>query len=485
MTQPISYLGVTPPVSLAYPTAHDQANTQVLSAFLDRVAPQASDADRDLRLELIASLRRLVQVWVIEVAQLAGLEDIGSDQALLIPFGSYALGLVEASSDLDAVVVTPNFVCKEDFFSSLVLKISELDFIKDLTVVKEASTPVIKFVMRGVDVDLLFCSLPNEYLMSEAINNILNEDSLLIALTDPSARALNGPRVAKDILQLTPTSSKAQFLLVLRFVKHWAKSRAIYSNAMGYFGGVTWAILVARVCQLFPNMSASQQVARFFKVFALWDWTHPVQLTSVTKKFEAPHLRVWSPNNLRPDLMPIITPSFPAMNSAYNVSLTTKAVIQAELLRAHALFQEKTPFDEAFLDRLSEKITSDQFPTLVEIKVSADRSAVHQKLAGFVESRIRGLLGNAEKTAAGLKLRPLHALKEVEGLVNTSAMNIGVSTQGTSGESTDLRAAVAAWLEKLAEWSEAAANRGAFDVTVRVVAGGAGDKRRKIASDTS
>ena len=46
--------------------------------------------------------------------------------------------------------------------------------------------------------------------------------------------------------------------------------RGIYSNALGYLGGVSWAMLVARVCQLYPNASASLLVQKFFLVFSKW-----------------------------------------------------------------------------------------------------------------------------------------------------------------------------------------------------------------------
>jgi poly(A) polymerase Pap1 len=46
--------------------------------------------------------------------------------------------------------------------------------------------------------------------------------------------------------------------------------RAISSNVMGFFGGVAWAMLVARICQLYPNAIAGAIVSRFFRIMFQW-----------------------------------------------------------------------------------------------------------------------------------------------------------------------------------------------------------------------
>ena len=54
----------------------------------------------------------------------------------------------------------------------------------------------------------------------------------------------------------------------------------IYSNSLGYIGGVSWAMLVARACQLYPNAAPSTLVAKFFMIFSVWKWPRPVLLKS-------------------------------------------------------------------------------------------------------------------------------------------------------------------------------------------------------------
>lgn len=46
--------------------------------------------------------------------------------------------------------------------------------------------------------------------------------------------------------------------------------RAVYSNVMGFLGGVVWAILVARICQLYPNECAGGIISKFFIILQHW-----------------------------------------------------------------------------------------------------------------------------------------------------------------------------------------------------------------------
>lgn len=69
--------------------------------------------------------------------------------------------------------------------------------------------------------------------------------------------------------------------------------RAIYSNIVGFPGGVAWAMLVARVCQLYPQATGSVIVGKFFRIMNKWAWPQPVLLKQIE---DGPlQMKVWNP----------------------------------------------------------------------------------------------------------------------------------------------------------------------------------------------
>ncbi len=106
---------------------------------------------------------------------------------------------------------------------------------------------------------------------------------------------------------------------------------------------MSWALLVARVCQLYPNYNASGVLIRFFRVFDKWQWPNPVMLVTPEENLSLQQQlplfsRPWNPKLNPKDrfhLMPIITPAFPSMNSTYNVSNSTLMVLKEEFKRGN------------------------------------------------------------------------------------------------------------------------------------------------------
>uniref|UniRef100_A0A5K3G249 polynucleotide adenylyltransferase n=2 Tax=Mesocestoides corti TaxID=53468 RepID=A0A5K3G249_MESCO len=104
---------------------------------------------------------------------------------------------------------------------------------------------------------------------------------------------------------------------------------------MGFLGGVSWAILTCRICQLYPCALPSTIVYLFFTIFSQWPWPKPVRLRE-SEYIATLNLPVWDPRHNPADrhhLMPILTPSYPSQNSAYIVQRSNRIIIEREMKR--------------------------------------------------------------------------------------------------------------------------------------------------------
>lgn len=191
---------------------------------------------------------------------------------------------------------------------------------------------------------------------------------------------------------------------------------------MGYLGGVNWCILVCFINQLYPTAAPSTLLLRFFMVLANWKWPLAIQLC---KNYDAKlGLEVWNANvgNNRYQVMPILTPAYPSMNSSFNVSTHSLAVMKEEFKRALEVVQDilnKGGEDWAALFEPSDFFAVHQHYLAVEV-FTTDESE-EQAWCGFCESRIRKLIDSLAYIPALCRLRtfpkkfPLSLANEGEG----------------------------------------------------------------------
>ncbi|KAL0274245.1 UNVERIFIED_CONTAM: hypothetical protein PYX00_006716 [Menopon gallinae] len=389
-------LGMTSAISLASPKITDIQKTRELQEALVPFNVFESDAELNTRMEVLSKLNNLVKEWIIELSvnqrnmprNVA--EQVGGK---IYTFGSYRLGVHQKGADIDALCVAPRHIDRSDYFTSFYELLKEQKEVTELRAVEDAFVPVIKMNFDGIEIDLLFARLALKEIPDDMD---LRDDNLLKNLDPKCVRSLNGCRVTDEILRLVPNIDN--FRLALRAIKLWAKKHRIYSNALGYLGGVSWAMLVARTCQLYPNAAAATLVHKFFLVFSQWKWPQPVLLKqpdNVNLNFP-----VWDPRvNIsdRYHLMPIITPAYPQQNSTFNVSISTRSVMQEEFKLGLAIT------DDIMLGKCGwEKLFEpSQFFTKYRhyiVLLSSSSSPEDQlEWCGLVESKIRLLIGNLER----------------------------------------------------------------------------------------
>lgn len=303
-------------------------------------------------------------------------------------------------SDIDTLMVAPRHVTRDDFFEhmpDMIRRSTPADELTELVSVPGISVPIIKLEMTGISIDLIFCSLHKD---SVPKNQELTDNELLRGLNETDLRCVNGTRVTDRILTLVP--QPRVFRIALRAIKIWAQRRAIYGNVVGFPGGVAYAMMVARICQLYPKATAPTIVTKFFWVIRSWKWPSPIYLQAREK---GPlNEREWDPQNNsfdRRHLMPVITPAYPCMNSTHTITPSTKAVLLQELDRGNELMAAIYSGKKQWKDLFSKHtfFTSAYQHYIVVITASRTKDA-QQAWSGLVQSRLRRLIQGIEQSDA-------------------------------------------------------------------------------------
>ncbi|KAI0014189.1 Poly(A) polymerase [Xylariaceae sp. FL0662B] len=444
--------GITPPISVALPTAAETRLTDVLFDELKRQNTFETQPETDKREKVIANLGRIADEFVRRVAKAKEPRNevlIRDARCEVFTYGSYCLGVYGPGSDIDTLVTAPRYVTRADYFEyfpSVLQEMAPEGAITGLTAVEDAFVPIIKFEYWGISIDLIFSRIATITQFPPHGQLNLTNNEYLRGLDDRELRSLNGTRVTKEILNLVPEQST--FRLALRAIKLWAQRRAIYANIIGFPGGVVWAMMVARVCQLYPKAASATIVSKFFQIMKNWPWPQPVQLKHPE---DGPlHVRVWNPKIYKSDsyhLMPVITPAYPQMCATFNITHSTKAIIQRELERGADIT------DKIRASRLSWKdlfvkhtfFTADHKYYLAVIATSTTKDA-HKIWSGFVESKVRVLVGDLERLHSIAIARPFnkgyerrHSVKndqETEEVQNGSLAYLAQDDEDSEDDST-------------------------------------------------
>ncbi|XP_071716210.1 nuclear poly(A) polymerase 1-like [Rutidosis leptorrhynchoides] len=389
-------LGITEPISLGGPSEYDVIKTNELEQFLADAGLYESHEEAISREEVLGRLDQIVKIWVKKVSRARGLNDqlVQEANAKIFTFGSYRLGVHGPGADIDTLCVGPRHADRfEDFFGELKRMLIEMPDVTDMHPVPDAHVPVMKFKLNGVSIDLLYAKL-SLWVIPEDLD--ISQDSILQNADEQTVRSLNGCRVTDQILRLVPNIQN--FRTTLRCMRFWAKRRGVYSNVAGFLGGINWALLVARICQLYPNALPNMLVSRFFRVYTQWRWPNPVMLCAIEEGSLG--LQIWDPRRNHKDkfhLMPIITPAYPSMNSSYNVSSSTLRIMTDEFKRGHDICEAMVLNNGGWLELFEPYRFFEAYKNYLQIDIAAGNDGDMLNWKGWVESRLRYLVLKIER----------------------------------------------------------------------------------------
>eukprot|EP01062_Namystynia_karyoxenos_P014991 TRINITY_DN15431_c0_g1_i1.p1 TRINITY_DN15431_c0_g1~~TRINITY_DN15431_c0_g1_i1.p1 ORF type:complete len:678 (+),score=138.30 TRINITY_DN15431_c0_g1_i1:93-2126(+) len=394
--------GPTGPMCTDGPTPEEAAMSRVFEEHIEQTKEPLEAAKQ--RERTLSWLDQVVKQWVAELAVAQGRLPADAQQlgGRIFTFGSYRLGVHGPGADIDTLVVGPRHCRRADFFDTFVAALGRHgERVTDIVPVPDAGTPVLKVKIDGISMDILFASIDRT-----AIPDTFRptDDDVLRNVDESTQRSLNGTRVATKLLHCVPNVET--FRSVLRGVKKWATARGVYGNVYGYPGGIAWAILVARACQLYPNQAPGVVFGKFFKYFAMWwkenptyptDLNNPIFLTGSLDVDLEFGFKVWNRTRYtgdRYEVLPIITPCYPFMNTCYNTTVVTLKVMCDELKRATHLYETMWARDRAVdFDALWEH--SDfkwRYAQYLVVSAAGTTPDAARRWAGFCESRLRRML---------------------------------------------------------------------------------------------
>ncbi|KAI3700257.1 hypothetical protein L2E82_44878 [Cichorium intybus] len=389
------------PISYAGPTEADLHRNALLEKLLMDSGIYESTEETARREEVLRRLDLIIKDWVKQLTRQKGYTEKMVEEAngIVRTFGSYRLGVHGPNADIDTLCIGPSYVTREhDFFVILHNILLEMEEVSDLQPVNDAHVPVMKFKFQGISIDLLYASV-SLLIVPEDLD--ISHNSVLYNTDEKTVRSLNGCRVADQILKLVPNVEN--FCTTLRCLKFWAKRRGVYSNVTGFLGGVNWALLVAQVCQLYPNAIPSMLVSRFFRVYTNWRWPNPVMLCPIEE--DDLGFNVWDPRKWSRDrthLMPIITPAYPCMNSSYNVSASTLRVMVEQFLFGNKVCEEIELNKANWSSLFEPSLFFESYKNYLQVDIVAADADDLLAWRGWVESRLRLLTLKIERDTDGM-----------------------------------------------------------------------------------
>ncbi|CAB1099929.1 unnamed protein product [Ectocarpus sp. CCAP 1310/34] len=402
------------PINTSAPSKTDLELDAKLEAFMRDNVPVMTSVDLRRREQVLGKIRAMFLQWVIDSALEAGMSEEAAKAAggKIYTSGSYRLRIHEPNSDIDAICVAPQFCTSELFFTTLKERLIAHPLVANVNAIQTAAVPIIELVFDEIDIDLGLACLP---VPTVPPTLDIDDDQVLDGVDRPTEKCVNGPRVTNMIHRLVPNYDS--FLPVVRCVRKWAKSRGLYSNKMGYLGGVNFNIMVAFACQMYPNAGPSTLLHRFFKLMAGWNWPNAIQLV---QPYDAElGLEVWNARANSWHCMPIITPAYPVMNSSANVSRFTLDVMTSEFSRGlevvNGIMKEKGSLS-AFSKLFEPSDFFLRYNHYLAVDMMASSEEEHRAWVGWVESRLRKLVEGLG--LSGLPFKRVHLWpKKFEGCV--------------------------------------------------------------------
>lgn len=252
------------------------------------------------------------------------------DDKLITPYGLNDNEVLEDET-LNLVAFIPLEIERDEFliiFSDKLKKIRNISKVFVIDMKKKKS--YIKFAYDFIKIELKLINIDFKYLKK---NIDFKNELITLKMDVESKRIFYNLKFFQNIFKLI--NRKKLFLLVYKIITFWAKSRGIYGKNFGYLGYIAWSILLAKIMQLYSDLSVEDILCHFYHYYDSWNWSKPVVLQE--KRIIEQENSNFTSNY---DAMQIIFCPYEAVNFAQHIDASSLDNTKAEIKRASYLIND-------------------------------------------------------------------------------------------------------------------------------------------------
>ncbi|KAL6920750.1 hypothetical protein FSHL1_004727 [Fusarium sambucinum] len=300
-----------------------------LEHFLENYGCLPTEQERETRAQAVKAL----EVALKDIDLSASEDDARSGPPfVVVPVGSYGLGVWTSSSDIDCLCIGP--FSSKTFFTLAVQRLKRATDIRILRRVKANSGYMLELEVHGIKVDLQYCAAAS---IAERWPEVMKRPANDSAFALPF-QTLAKLKPVRDLFYLRRSlPDMVQYRMAHLYIKFWAQARGIYSAKFGFLGGIHISVLLVPICKALAfgseMISPADIVTTFFRHYADFDWKNSM----VFDPFFHKDLRY---NRTFREPLCLIGWHAPALNTAPIASNPTVVTIAAEIERANRLLSQ-------------------------------------------------------------------------------------------------------------------------------------------------
>ncbi|KAI0508348.1 hypothetical protein F5B22DRAFT_401308 [Xylaria bambusicola] len=382
------------PVHLS-PAQDSLSDTSQLKSCLGDLDVFPSEADITRRKEGLELLKDVVLEHNSSTAR-------GNPSFVLVPVGSYGLGVWTASSDIDCLCIGP--ISAKTFFTLATQRIRKAEDkgIRLRRRVNAHSGTMLELEVLGIKMDLQYCP---SAAIAEAWPHVMRLPAKdpMFALPVQTLAKLKPVRDMYYIRRTIP--DYAAFRTAYHLIRYWAKQRGIYSAKFGMLSGIQISVLLTRVCKLLSHggriVPLPSILTTFFHHYANFNWNTQLAFDPFFHK----QLRY-----VRTAREPMAILGFypPSLNTALNASLPSVSTISNEFKRASTQLSQQGTNWTVFLSEtqgFEEFLASYKTFVKIDVQFWGVSLAKGSSYVGWLESRCVMLLVDLNRRVPNIHAR--------------------------------------------------------------------------------